>query len=322
MNVMKRIFALAMAVCLIAGMLVPVASAETEPHVHNLEHHEAVAATCVQNGMQEYWYCADCDCYFTDAEGKYNIASKSLVIPADGTAHVLQHNAAIEPACHKAGMQENWYCSACDTYYADAEAKYPVARLSLVIPAENALEHHPAIPATHYGNGMQEHWYCPICDVYTTDAQGMMNIARLSLVIPATCGLTYVEAKEACHVPGSQEYWYCVECQAVFADAEGKILTNRKNLEIAPDCELEHHEAVAATTKEEGMKEYWYCPECDCYFADAEGKYNVARLSLIIPKIDNATPSTGDSIMLWVVLATVAVMGMACVIVLNKKKVA
>ena len=34
--------------------------------------------------MKEYWYCADCDCYFTDAEGKFNIARLSLVIPATG----------------------------------------------------------------------------------------------------------------------------------------------------------------------------------------------------------------------------------------------
>ena len=34
--------------------------------------------------MQEYWYCAGCDCFFTDAEGKYNIAYLSLTIPATG----------------------------------------------------------------------------------------------------------------------------------------------------------------------------------------------------------------------------------------------
>ena len=128
-----------------------------------------------------------------------------------------------------------------------------------------------------------------------------------------------MEAVKACHNPGTAEYWFCPDCEAVYADAEGKQLTNRKNLEIAPvEGALKHVAAVAATTTSEGVKEHWYCEGCDCYFTDAEGKYNVAYKSLIEPKLE--TPSTGDSIMLWVVLATLSVMGMACVVVLNKKK--
>jgi hypothetical protein len=34
--------------------------------------------------MNEYWYCAGCDCFFTDAEGKQIIAYLSLTIPATG----------------------------------------------------------------------------------------------------------------------------------------------------------------------------------------------------------------------------------------------
>lgn len=49
-----------------------------------LEYHAKVEATCEENGMNEYWYCAECDCFFTDAEGKYNIAYLSLTIPATG----------------------------------------------------------------------------------------------------------------------------------------------------------------------------------------------------------------------------------------------
>lgn len=55
-----------------------------EGDLSKLEYHAAVAATATANGMQEYWYCAGCDCFFTDAEGKYNIAYLSLTIPATG----------------------------------------------------------------------------------------------------------------------------------------------------------------------------------------------------------------------------------------------
>ena len=76
--------------------------------------------------------------------------------------------------------------------------------------------------------------------------------------------------------------------------------------------------AFSGFKTKDGVKEHWYCEGCDCYFTDAEGKYNIAYKSLIVPAIE--TPATGDSIMLWVVLAVVSVMGMACVVVLNKKK--
>ena len=49
---------------------------------NELKHTAKVDASCTENGMNEYWYCDDCDCFFTDAEGKYNIAYLSLTIPA------------------------------------------------------------------------------------------------------------------------------------------------------------------------------------------------------------------------------------------------
>ena len=130
-----------------------------------------------------------------------------------------------------------------------------------------------------------------------------------------------MEAVEACHADGMAEYWFCPECEAVFADAEGKILTNRMNLTIPADRELVHVEAVAPTATENGIMEHWYCEECDCYFTDAEGKYNVAYLSLVIPALGGETvPETGDATMMFVVMIAVAAMGMAVVLVLNKKK--
>ncbi len=59
-----------------------------EGDLSKLEYHAAVAPTATENGMQEYWYCAGCDCFFTDAEGKYNIAYLSLTIPATGETPV------------------------------------------------------------------------------------------------------------------------------------------------------------------------------------------------------------------------------------------
>ena len=115
-----------------------------------------------------------------------NIAYLSLVIPADGTGHVLEHTAGYEPGCHQTGLNEYWYCAECDCFFTDEEGKFNIAYKSLIIPAKGELEHRAEVAATATEDGMKEHWYCAECDCYFTDAEGKMNIARKSLVIPAT----------------------------------------------------------------------------------------------------------------------------------------
>jgi len=160
-----------------------------EGDLSKLVYTAKVEPTATENGMNEYWYCAGCDCYFTDAEGKMNIAYLSLTIPATGEAehvHTLEHFAEV-PACHNNGMAEHWYCAGCDCYFTDAEGKYNIARLSLTTLGDlSKLEYHAAVEATATENGMKEYWYCAGCDCFFTDAEGKYNIAYLSLTIPAT----------------------------------------------------------------------------------------------------------------------------------------
>ena len=53
---------------------------------HNLEHHDAQAASCTANGNSAYWSCSGCGKYFSDAEGTTEIATDSWVITATGHA--------------------------------------------------------------------------------------------------------------------------------------------------------------------------------------------------------------------------------------------
>lgn len=45
------------------------------------------AATCTEEGNTEYWYCETCKKYFSDSEGKNEIAPESTVIPAIGHSY-------------------------------------------------------------------------------------------------------------------------------------------------------------------------------------------------------------------------------------------
>ena len=53
------------------------------PHTHSLTLHPAEEATCTEAGNTAYWSCS-CGKYFSDGEGKTEIAGDSWIIPAAG----------------------------------------------------------------------------------------------------------------------------------------------------------------------------------------------------------------------------------------------
>ncbi|MBQ6074847.1 MAG: InlB B-repeat-containing protein [Lachnospiraceae bacterium] len=55
-------------------------------HIHSLSHTAAAAPGCEEPGHIEYWYCAGCGKYFSDAEGEHEITLADTVIPATGHA--------------------------------------------------------------------------------------------------------------------------------------------------------------------------------------------------------------------------------------------
>ena len=249
-------------------------------HTHELEHVEAAEPTCHKRGNAEYWYCAGCDCYFTDAEGKYNIAYLSLVTPATD----VLYQEAVE-ACHANGTQEYWYCEKCDTVFADAACTIVTNRKNLTLVADEALVHVPAKAASCHTKGNIEYWYCETCDLVSTDAAGTLVSNFKNVTIPAS-DVIYQEAVEACHANGTQEYWYCETCDAVFTDAECTQLTNRKNLTLEADEELVHVEAVEATCHKNGNVEYWYCETCQLVSTNKEGTAVSNFKNVVVPATD------------------------------------
>ena len=53
-----------------------------DPNNHtDLKHIDAKAATAAAEGNIEYWYCEDCNKYFSDADAKNVITQAQTVIP-------------------------------------------------------------------------------------------------------------------------------------------------------------------------------------------------------------------------------------------------
>ncbi|MBR5930878.1 MAG: Ig-like domain-containing protein, partial [Lachnospiraceae bacterium] len=98
---------------------------------HDLEHHEAVAATCTTAGSIEYWYCTNCKKYFSDADATTEITQAQTVIAA--LSHDLEHHEAVVATCTTAGNIEYWYCTNCKKYFSDADATTEITQAQTLI---------------------------------------------------------------------------------------------------------------------------------------------------------------------------------------------
>lgn len=74
-------------------------------HKHNLEHFAATAATCTENGNSEYWYCRDCDKYFSDSSATKEIEKNSWVI--ESTGHTFEDKWTFDDQYH-------WHKATCE----------------------------------------------------------------------------------------------------------------------------------------------------------------------------------------------------------------
>ncbi len=78
---------------------------------HVMTATEAKAASCTEDGNIAYWYCEDCNNYFSDANGHTKIEIEETVIEATGHTPVVDLPKA--PTKTETGLTEGSHCSAC-----------------------------------------------------------------------------------------------------------------------------------------------------------------------------------------------------------------
>lgn len=125
-------------------------------HTHHMLHTAAAAASCKETGNIEYWYCTKCEKYFKDEAGTQQITLAETV--TQKTAHTLTHTEAKAATCTAEGNIEYWYCTVCETYFADSAATQVIAQDKTPI----AMKEHT--PAEVWSADDDEHWHaCTGC---------------------------------------------------------------------------------------------------------------------------------------------------------------
>lgn len=101
-------------------------------HTHIATHHEAIAATCTEDGMPEYWSCSECGKAFSDAECTEEL---SVVSPISALGHNMVTISYRAATCTEDGVTAHYECGRCGLYFADAEGSETIGADETVIPA-------------------------------------------------------------------------------------------------------------------------------------------------------------------------------------------
>ena len=97
----------------VAVVLAVVFAGGDDRHEHDLMHHEAVAATCIEDGTVEHWSCSECGKNFADANASEEITE--LTIPASGhtPGEAVRENEKAATCTEAGSYEEVVYCTVC-----------------------------------------------------------------------------------------------------------------------------------------------------------------------------------------------------------------
>ena len=241
---------------------------------HTLTFHAEQPATCTTTGTEAYWSCSVCNKnYQGESEDVVKmlpetsaVSENELVIAK--AAHSMTHQDAVAAGCITSGNLEYWYCSACQTYYKDADGTDEYSDTDpYVIPAiGHELTHHAAVPSGCTTEGTVEYWSCSECGNNYAANDSTATDALESVVDPADGHtLTYYAAvPSGCTTEGNIEYWFCSECGNNYA-ANDSTATDALESVVDPadGHTLTYHAEQSATCTATGTEAYWSCSVCN-----------------------------------------------------------
>lgn len=257
----------------------------------NLVHHDAVAATCCEQGTIEYWYCNGCDKYFTDAAGTESISKLKLDVDKDKTNHTnLVYYPPKAATCNEEGNIPYYYCDGCKDYFSDAEGTKEISKSDATLPK---LDHSYKWVALNV-DGVEYHAQeCSKCgDLKNTGNHTGGEAYCSGKAVCDTCGFEYGSVDSDNHIHTEKQIIveptlekdglcniYCTDCEKIVAE----------NVKISYDEVCEHElvkvEEVPAKcescTDAEGVKEHYKCSICGAIFSDADGKKPISDESTL-----------------------------------------
>ena len=230
---------------------------------HTMTKTEAKAATCTEDGNNEYYTCSACGKAFKDADGKTVTTVEAETIAATG--HTMTKTDAKAATCTEDGNIAYWYCSVCNKYFSDENGTNEIALVDTVVKAHHTMTKTDAKEPTCTAEGNNAYYTCSVCGKVFKDEAGTQPTTVEAETLEKKAHTPVVDAAVAatCEKTGLTEGSHCSVCN--------EVLVAQKVVDKIPHT-LTKTDAKAATCTEDGNNEYYTCSACRKVFKDADGK--------------------------------------------------
>ena len=259
-------------------------AAETTAHEHTLIAHAEIKATCTDKGHRAYWECPQCDLYFSDAFGVYQINATEFNewVITDALGHQTNENYHTHyqmPTCAKAGNIDYYVCmNGCGGYFTDAHCQIEIKNKNVTLPKKTVhsltnVQHIAAKPATCAEPGNKEHYLCTLCNQTFLNPNCTQPSGDVLLTVKHETDQAHFTAHQnaTCLTEGVQAHYDCVNCGQHFKDINCyEEIDNVIIAKKAHSSYASHYTAYQAPTCEKaGHQAYYTCENgCNQKFAD------------------------------------------------------
>ena len=221
---------------------------------HTMTKTEAKAATCTEDGNNEYYTCSACGKAFKDADGKTVTTVEAEKIAATG--HTMTKTDAKAATCTEDGNIAYWHCSVCKKYFSDENGTNEIALVDTVVKAHHTMTKTDAKEPTCTAEGNNAYYTCSVCGKVFKDEAGTQPTTVEAETLEKKAHTTVVDAAVAatCEKTGLTEGSHCSVCN--------EVLVAQKVVDKIPHTVVVDA-AVEPTYSSTGLTEGKHCSVCN-----------------------------------------------------------
>ena len=221
---------------------------------HTMTKTEAKAATCTEDGNNEYYTCSACGKAFKDADGKTVTTVEAEKLAATG--HTMAKTEAKAATCTEDGKTAYWYCSVCNKYFSDENGTTETTLPDTVVKAHHTMTKTDAKEPTCTEEGNNAYYTCSVCGKVFKDEAGTQptTVEDETLAKKAHTPVVDVAVAATCQKTGLTEGSHCSVCN--------EVLVAQKVVDKIPHTVVVDA-AVEPTYSSTGLTEGKHCSVCN-----------------------------------------------------------